>query len=144
MLILKNGGLKDENIIVFMYDDIVFNEANPRKGVIINKPGGPNVYQGVPKDYNRENVTTQKNFSVLLANRSVLTGGSGKVLDSGPDDTIYYSDHGSKGRVGMPTGKMKAKDFIDVLKKKHEERSYAQMVIYGSVLCREHVREPFA
>lgn len=36
--ILKNGGLKDENIIVFMYDDIANNPENPRPGVIINKP----------------------------------------------------------------------------------------------------------
>ncbi|KAL2544966.1 Vacuolar-proCES [Forsythia ovata] len=28
--ILKKGGLKDENIIVFMYDDIAYNEENPR------------------------------------------------------------------------------------------------------------------
>lgn len=47
--ILKNGGLKDENIIVFMYDDIAFNVQNPRPGIIINKPYGPDVYNGVPK-----------------------------------------------------------------------------------------------
>ena len=44
--ILKKGGLKDENIIVFMYDDIAFNPENPRPGVIINKPNGNDVYQG--------------------------------------------------------------------------------------------------
>ena len=47
--ILKKGGLKDENIIVFMYDDIAFNDNNPRPGVIINKPNGGDVYAGVPK-----------------------------------------------------------------------------------------------
>lgn len=47
--ILKKGGLKDENIIVFMYDDIAYNPENPRKGVIINKPNGRDVYKGVPK-----------------------------------------------------------------------------------------------
>lgn len=47
--LLKKGGLKDENIIVFMYDDIAFNEENPRPGVIINSPHGSDVYQGVPK-----------------------------------------------------------------------------------------------
>lgn len=47
--ILKNGGLKDENIIVFMYDDIAYNSENPYKGKIINKPDGPDVYEGVPK-----------------------------------------------------------------------------------------------
>lgn len=47
--ILRKGGLKDENIIVFMYDDIAFNEHNPRPGIIINRPQGEDVYEGVPK-----------------------------------------------------------------------------------------------
>ena len=47
--ILRKGGLKEENIIVFMYDDIAFNGENPRPGVIINKPDGGDVYEGVPK-----------------------------------------------------------------------------------------------
>ena len=46
---LKKGGLKDENIIVFMYDDIAFHKENPRPGIIINKPNGTDVYKGVPK-----------------------------------------------------------------------------------------------
>lgn len=49
--LLRKGGLKDENIIVFMYDDIAFNEENPRPGVIINNPHGNDVYKGVPKVY---------------------------------------------------------------------------------------------
>lgn len=47
--VLKSGGLKDENIIVMMYDDIAYNEENPWPGFISNKPDGPNVYLGVPK-----------------------------------------------------------------------------------------------
>lgn len=47
--IMKKGGLKDQNIVVMMYDDIAYNPKNPRKGVIINKPNGGNVYAGVPK-----------------------------------------------------------------------------------------------
>jgi hypothetical protein len=46
---LRNGGLKEENIVVFMYDDIAHNTLNPRPGVIINHPKGENVYPGVPK-----------------------------------------------------------------------------------------------
>lgn len=49
--ILKNGGLEDDNIIVFMYDDIAFDVENSRPGVIINQPNGDNVYKGVPKVY---------------------------------------------------------------------------------------------
>lgn len=46
---LKRGGIKDENIVVFMFDDIAHNPENPRPGQIINRPDGPDVYQGVPK-----------------------------------------------------------------------------------------------
>lgn len=47
--LLRKGGLKEENIIVFMYNDIAYNEENPRLGTIINSPNGDDVYQGVPK-----------------------------------------------------------------------------------------------
>ena len=47
--LLKRGGLKDENIVVFMYDDIATHDLNPRPGVIINHPQGDDVYAGVPK-----------------------------------------------------------------------------------------------
>lgn len=47
--ILKRGGLKDENIVVFMYDDIAKSELNPRQGILINHPQGQDVYAGVPK-----------------------------------------------------------------------------------------------
>ncbi|THG21667.1 hypothetical protein TEA_000296 [Camellia sinensis var. sinensis] len=97
--LLKKGGLKDENIIVFMYDDIAQNEENPRPGIIINSPHGDDVYKGVPKDYTGENVTVNNFFSVILGNKTALTGGSGKVVDSGPTDHIFifYSDHGGPG-----------------------------------------------
>lgn len=32
-----------------MFDDIALNPKNPKRGVIINRPGGEDVYQGVPK-----------------------------------------------------------------------------------------------
>lgn len=51
--IMKNGGLKDENIIVFMFDDIANSEENPTPGLIVNKPYGPDVYHGVPKVINK-------------------------------------------------------------------------------------------
>ncbi|KAJ1399579.1 Peptidase C13, legumain [Sesbania bispinosa] len=131
--ILKKGGLKDKNIIVFMYDDIAFNEDNPRPGVIINNPNGPNVYEGVPKDYTGDEVNPKNFFAVLSGNKSAITGGSGKVLDSGPDDTvfIFYSDHGAPGFVSMPNeGIIYGKDLVDELKKKHAAKSYKKMVIY--------------
>ncbi|CAL9075387.1 unnamed protein product [Musa textilis] len=131
--IMKNGGLKDENIIIFMYDDIAKHVENPRPGIIINHPEGGDVYAGVPKDYVGDDVNVNNFFAVLLGNRTALTGGSGKVVDSGPNDHIFifYSDHGGPGVLGMPTFPyLYADDLIDVLKKKHVSGTYKSMVFY--------------
>ncbi|KAI3682208.1 hypothetical protein L2E82_50071 [Cichorium intybus] len=131
--ILKKGGIKDENIVVFMYDDIANNEENPRPGVIINSPDGDDVYHGVPKDYTGEDVTVDNFFAVLLGNKSAVKGGSGKVVNSGPNDHIfvYYTDHGGPGVLGMPTNPyMYANDLIEVLKKKHASGTYKSLVFY--------------
>ncbi|XP_039066281.1 vacuolar-processing enzyme-like [Hibiscus syriacus] len=131
--VLRNGGLKEENIVVFMYDDIAYNEENPRQGIIINSPRGDDVYKGVPKDYTGENVTVNNFFAAILGNKSAITGGSGKVVDSGPNDHIFifYSDHGGPGVLGMPTfPSIFADDLIDVLKTKHAMGTYKSLVFY--------------
>ncbi|XP_022131350.1 vacuolar-processing enzyme-like [Momordica charantia] len=131
--LLRKNGLKDENIIVFMYDDIAFNPENPRRGVIINHPQGSDVYHGVPKDYTGEEVNVNNFFAAILGDKKALRGGSGKVVDSGPNDHIfiYYSDHGGPGVLGMPTYPyMYADDLVDVLKKKHAAGSYKSLVFY--------------
>ncbi|KAK7395750.1 hypothetical protein VNO78_16317 [Psophocarpus tetragonolobus] len=136
--VLKNGGLKDENIIVFMYDDIAHNPLNPNRGIIINKPNGTDVYKGVPKDYTGDVTTAQNFYAVISGNRSALSGGSGKVVDSGPNDTIFifYADHGSVGTISaMPVGdNVFAPDFVAVLKKKHAANSYRKMVSFPRIL----------
>ncbi|KAG0613884.1 hypothetical protein M758_6G136500 [Ceratodon purpureus] len=131
--VLKNGGMKDENIVVFMFDDIAHDPNNPRPGTIINHPLGADVYHGVPKDYTGKAVTVDNLFAVILGDKKAVNGGSGKVVDSGPDDHIfiYYADHGGPGVLGMPnTPFLYADDLIDTLKKKHKARGYKEMVIY--------------
>ncbi|KAK9103203.1 hypothetical protein Sjap_020457 [Stephania japonica] len=131
--LLKKGGVKEENVVVFMYDDIASSPLNPRPGVLINHPQGTDVYAGVPKDYTRENVNTKNFYAVLLGDKSAVKGGSGKVVDSKPNDRvfIYYSDHGGPGVLGMPNlPYLYGAEFIEVLKKKHASNSYKEMVIY--------------
>ncbi|XP_076899008.1 vacuolar-processing enzyme-like [Bidens hawaiensis] len=116
-----------------MYDDLANNEENPRLGIIINSPNGDDVYHGVPKDYTGKDVTVDNFFAVLLGNKTAVKGGSGKVVNSGPNDHIFifYSDHGSPGVLGMPTSPyLYAKDLIDVLKKKHASGTYKSLVFY--------------
>lgn len=131
--ILKRRGLKDENIVVFMYDDIANNKENPKPGVIINSPKGHDVYAGVPKDYTGVSVTASNFYAVLLGDKKSVKGGSGKVVASKPNDRIfvYYSDHGGPGVLGMPNlPQIYAKDFIEVLEKKYASGTYKEMVIY--------------
>ncbi|KAI3504852.1 hypothetical protein L1887_26601 [Cichorium endivia] len=131
--ILKRGGLNDENIIVFMYDDIANDPSNPRPGTLINSPNGSDVYAGVPKDYTGESVTAANFYAVLLGNTTAVKGGSGKVVASKPNDKIfvYYTDHGGPGILGMPNMPfIYANDLNQVLKTKHASGTYDEMVIY--------------
>lgn len=131
--LLKSGGLKDEHIIVFMYDDIAHHPDNPRPGTLINHPQGHDVYAGVPKDYNSIHVTPSNIYAVLLGDKSLLKGGSGKVVDSKPNDRIFifFSGHGGPRFLFMPNSpRLLAADLLDVLKKKHLQGSYKSMLIY--------------
>ncbi|KAF2574720.1 hypothetical protein F2Q70_00001199 [Brassica cretica] len=131
--ILRKGGLKEENIVVMMYDDIANHPLNPRLGTLINHPDGEDVYAGVPKDYTGHNVTAANFYAVLLGDKEAVTGGSGKVIASKANDHIfvYYSDHGGPGVLGMPNKPyLYATDFIETLKKKHAAGTYKEMVIY--------------
>ncbi|KAG8500360.1 hypothetical protein CXB51_004154 [Gossypium anomalum] len=67
-----------------------------------------------------ENIPFNNFFSVILRNKAALTGGSGKVINSGPNDRIfiYYSDHGGSGTLGMPD----------------KSHLYAEQLIQGSML----------
>ncbi|KAL1176410.1 hypothetical protein V6Z11_A04G156800 [Gossypium hirsutum] len=70
-----------------------------------------------------ENITVNNFFSVILRNKAALTGGSGKVINSRPNDRIfiYYSNHGGPGTLGM-----------------HDKiHLYADQLIQGSMLKEE-------
>jgi Peptidase C13 family len=47
--VLAAGGVPDDHIVVMVYDDIASSIENPHKGQIFNRPGGPDVYKGMPK-----------------------------------------------------------------------------------------------
>ncbi|XP_073222055.1 vacuolar-processing enzyme-like [Cicer arietinum] len=131
--VLKSGGLKDENIIVMMFDDIANHNKNPRPGVIINSPNGPNVYQGVPKDYTGHNVNPTNFFAVLNGDTSYTIGGTGKVLNTTSNDSIfiYMVSHGTIHALDMINeGYIWGVDLVIALKKKHDALSYKKMVIY--------------
>jgi len=98
-------GVPEEQIIVMMEDDLVYNSNNPHPGAIYNTPyeeRGPNVYEGVPHDYTH-NLVTLENFKKILLGEEMNVG-SGKTLKTGPEDNIivFYSDHGNTDYIVFP------------------------------------------
>ncbi|UJR14720.1 hypothetical protein I4U23_001713 [Adineta vaga] len=70
---------------------------------------------------------------VLLGEKDALNGvGSGKVLESGPDDNvfIYFTDHGAVGLVAFPHGVLHAKQLNETITKMYTQKKYKQMVVY--------------
>ncbi|GFP84946.1 vacuolar-processing enzyme, partial [Phtheirospermum japonicum] len=88
-------------------------------------------YHLVSQDYVGNDVTAQNFYAVLLENKTAVTGGSGKFVDSDPNDHIfvYYTDHGGAGILGMPVGEfIMMNDLNNVLKKKHASGTYKSLV----------------
>ncbi|KAM7441831.1 hypothetical protein ABFA07_009156 [Porites harrisoni] len=131
--ILHKNGIPDENIVVMMYDDIAHNKFNPTPGVIINKPGGKNVYLGVLKDYTKEEVTPKNFLNILKGNKEAMKGiGSGKVIDSGPNDHVfvYFTDHGAPNLIAFPESVLHSQDLLEAINYMHENKKFARMVFY--------------
>ncbi|KAL1277368.1 hypothetical protein QQF64_024041 [Cirrhinus molitorella] len=78
--IVHQNGIPDDQIVVMMYDDIAYNKNNPYPGNIINKPNGPNVYPGVPKDYTGEDVTPENFLAALKGDRCAVKKRNPKVI----------------------------------------------------------------
>ncbi|KAF4355712.1 hypothetical protein G4B88_030312 [Cannabis sativa] len=123
----SSGGLKEENIVVFMYDDIAKSELHPRPGVIINHPQGDDVYAGIPKFIKVVKITMcqsqcsliNKWFMKIIHRESVCAMSTTRL-----SLMILII-------VGMPNMPfLYGMDFIEVLKKKHAAGTYREMVIY--------------
>ena len=139
--IVHKNGIPDEQIVVMHYDDIAYHKYNPVQGNIINRPGGPNVYPGVPKDYTGKDVNADTFLAVLQGNKTHvknLLGREGKVIASGPEDYVfvYFDDHGSPGILGMPAPPyLKARPLNEALKKMHAAKKFAKLTFYVAA-CR--------
>eukprot|EP00210_Caulerpa_lentillifera_P004629 g4415.t1 len=132
--ILRERGFDDDHIITFVYDDIAFDSWNPYPGQIFNAPGGRDVYPGCAKDYTGEDVNKENLMAVMTGDEEVVKGvGSGRVLKKDPNQKIFmfYSDHGSVGVVGMPTGgPWYAHEFSSTLKKMINDNFFKEFVFY--------------
>ena len=134
--VVRKNGIPDEQIVVMHYDDIANNKYNPVPGNIINRPGGPNVYPGVPKDYTGKDVNAHTFYAVLQGDKAKvknLIGREGKVIASGPEDHIFvnFADHGGPGVLSTPSPPyLRASALKWVLWKMHYEKKFAKLTFY--------------
>ncbi|KAJ3613276.1 hypothetical protein NHX12_019526 [Muraenolepis orangiensis] len=130
--IVHKNGVPDEQVVVLMYDDLANNENNPTPGELINRPNGSDVYKGVPKDYTGEAVTPDNFLAVLRGDSAGTTGGSGKVVNSGPEDHVfvYFTDHGAPGILAFPDDELHVKDLQDTIAYMQKNKKYKKMVFY--------------
>eukprot|EP00983_Pelagomonas_calceolata_P098729 1158381-Pelagomonas_calceolata.AAC.2 len=89
------------------------------------------LFLGVAIDYRRDEVNANTMLAVLEGNKeSVKSLGTGKVIDSGPNDEVFvfYSDHGSPGVLGMPSGGMLYADqLLGTIRRKRAAGGYKEM-----------------
>lgn len=136
--IVKKNGIPEERIIIMQYDDIAKNGQNPFKGQVFNKPTskgvpGVDVYAGCGKDYTGSAVTADNFIHVITGNAAGVSGGNGKVLQSGPDDNvfIYFTDHGGPNIIAFPVGAyLQSSRLNQALKMMYDRKMYKKLVFY--------------
>ncbi|CAH1731446.1 unnamed protein product [Aphis gossypii] len=131
--LIKSNGIPEENIITMMVDDIAYNIRNPTPGEIINKPKGPNVYQGVVIDYKGADVNKSNFLKIITGDQEAMQSiGTGKVVKSGKNDKIFinFVDHGTTGILGFPDDYLYADELNDAFISMRGNGTYKKMLLY--------------
>lgn len=101
-----------------------------------NKPSGKqegvDVNKGCVIDYEGKDVTPKNYMAILTGNKSAVTGGNGRVLQSTSDDYVFlnFADHGGVGLIAFPSSYLYAKDLIDTFQTMYNKKMYKQLVYY--------------
>ncbi|XP_054162398.1 legumain-like [Oppia nitens] len=129
--VVRSRGIPDKNIIVMNLDEVAYSKRNPTPGIVVSKPGGPDVYHGVPKDYVHEEVTPL-NFLAILRGDPVLARNGKKVVKSGPNDHIfvYFMDHGATDLICFPKGRLYGEELNNQLIEMYNQKKFAKLVFY--------------
>jgi len=126
---LRQNGVKDDDIVLIMADDIANNSQNKEKGVVRNMPDGPNLYRDVKVDYTLEGLRAEEVVSILSGQEN---SASGPVIDSGPGDNIYifFVSHGSDAGIGIGATSILTPEMVgDVLNRMRAQNQYRRVWI---------------
>ncbi|CAD5219349.1 unnamed protein product [Bursaphelenchus xylophilus] len=127
--VLREHGVKEENIIQLNYDNIA-NDASARfPGTLYNHPNlTRNYYEGCKIDYRAEQVTVDNFLNALSGKPS----SSGPVLNTTANDRVfvYFVDHGGPGYVNFPREELSAHQLNKTIAEMTENKKYKELVFY--------------
>lgn len=99
---LKQNGIKDDKIILMIYDDVAWAEENNKSGEIHNEPKGKNLREGAEIDYTGDKVSPETLAKVLAGQPSpeapIVLGSNNKdnvflyIVDHGLPNTIFFNN----------------------------------------------------
>ncbi|KAI6192070.1 Legumain [Aphelenchoides bicaudatus] len=130
--VLKDHGVKEENIITLMYDDIANNPENPLPGKIFNAPRSKEVYQGVKIDYKGDDVNVNNVMAILKGDAKSVKGGNGRVLESTKENRVFvfFVDHGAPGVLAVVDSLMTVRQLNQTLQTMYDKEMFGQLVFY--------------
>lgn len=130
---LKDNGVDDEDIILFLVDDIPGHALNPFKGEVRHEPDGENLRENVLIDYSGADVSAA-NLRRLFAGDQ--TTGDPPILksDAGTDILLFLVGHGEPGRLLFHDGEPLLEDELEsALRELARRQGYRRMLIVSEV-----------
>lgn len=128
---IKSQGVPDDHIILLIYDDILTDNQNEKKGEVYHEPGTYEVRKGASPDYTGDQVSKQTLLNILSGSR---VSENSPVLASDANSTVllYLSSHGIPGgtllfRDGNES--MSSYEFSSIIEKMANEKKFSQMLI---------------
>jgi len=132
--LLLDNGVPAENIILFMNNSFTNGSCNPFPGTLYTDVNRSRNYnEGLKIDYIGEEVNIQNYLAVLTGDKSKVSGGSGRVLNSSENDRVFVSHEGHGGSgvlVISDQGYLTLKDLNDALKEANEKKMFKELTYY--------------
>ena len=91
------------------------------------------MYTGCKKSYTGDSVTAANFLAIITGNESGVSGGSGEVLKSGPNDKVFinFVDHGGSNLVAFPVGSYLYSDQLNAaFKTMSAKQLFGELVVY--------------
>ena len=130
---MRKGGLKEQNIITMMFDDVAQSVLNPFPGKIFNRAtakgqAGTDVYQGCQIDYRGHAVTARLLRAVLEGNKTAAAQevARGAALDAAAGVPAAASPPATNDDDGLPVNATK------VLTSTRDDSVFVNFVDHGA------------